>query len=508
MAEPSGTTPAAEALKKVEINPNRLLSRIRPPSRTEKPILDIDRVLRRKEELKEILQSNPKKATPDRLPKRNSAGTNVPVLNKRPRPAPSPKKSVQKALPKVGSRITSRTAVVSKGAATTKTPPKPRVREPLVSRATIPAARTSRFNISNSSLENSGSLANISRQSSEFDGPVPKPKIVKRAAWDTKGRLEDNENMVKYLRYKLKKHQEAMQEVTGKLTESQRRIDALEESKKSLKTIAESKTKETESNLSKIEQYKLELESIHLQNEEKLLEVKAQHETTLKALQGRMELVNREKSILTAKLSTVTNDLEKEKEDSARLTKTLTEQTSSYSKMLCEKGGFRGLPQAHEDISARDGHINTLTEQLADSKQLVAKLEARIRTEETVRRQLHNTIQELKGNIRVFCRVRPPIGSEKDIPGTLAHLSFPDQEGDSKSIELKQTKESSFSKTIHKTFPFTFDKVFLPASTQEEVFSEISQLVQSALDGYRVCIFAYGQTGSGKVFSPVVFTHE
>lgn len=37
---------------------------------------------------------------------------------------------------------------------------------------------------------------------------------------------------------------------------------------------------------------------------------------------------------------------------------------------------------------------------------------------------------------------------------------------------------------------FTFDKVFVPNASQEDIFVEISQLVQSALDGYKVLIYS------------------
>lgn len=43
----------------------------------------------------------------------------------------------------------------------------------------------------------------------------------------------------------------------------------------------------------------------------------------------------------------------------------------------------------------------------------VEEAEQKVREGETERRKLHNQIQELKGNIRVFCRVRPPMGQSK-----------------------------------------------------------------------------------------------
>jgi kinesin family member C1 len=105
---------------------------------------------------------------------------------------------------------------------------------------------------------------------------------------------------------------------------------------------------------------------------------------------------------------------------------------------------------------------------------------------ETLRRQMHNRIQELRGNIRVFVRTRPFLPNDGNEVKSAIDVS-PD--GESLSI---------FDARTVTPYSFTFDKVFPPSSGQDHVFDEVSDFVQSAMDGYHVCLFSYGQTGSGK----------
>ncbi|CAE6184968.1 unnamed protein product [Arabidopsis arenosa] len=129
---------------------------------------------------------------------------------------------------------------------------------------------------------------------------------------------------------------------------------------------------------------------------------------------------------------------------------------------------------------------------LCEQQDRLADMEHQLCEAELLRKKLHNTILELKGNIRVFCRVRPllPDDGGRHEATVIAYPTSTEARG--RGVDLVQSGNKH---------PFTFDKVFNHEASQEEVFFEISQLVQSALDGYKVCIFAYGQTGSGKTYT-------
>ncbi|XP_022411050.1 kinesin-like protein KIFC2 isoform X3 [Monodon monoceros] len=89
---------------------------------------------------------------------------------------------------------------------------------------------------------------------------------------------------------------------------------------------------------------------------------------------------------------------------------------------------------------------------------------------------------ELKGNIRVLCRLRP------GTPSNLVSLE-PGPGGTVTTCYRGHQRR------------FRLDWVFPPHASQEEVFRELESAVLSCLGGYSVCIFTYGQTGTGKTYS-------
>ncbi|PAN23741.1 hypothetical protein PAHAL_4G113400 [Panicum hallii] len=133
-----------------------------------------------------------------------------------------------------------------------------------------------------------------------------------------------------------------------------------------------------------------------------------------------------------------------------------------------------------EELSGLGQSLNVL---INDAKSYHAVLEEN--------RKLFNEIQELKGNIRVYCRIRPFLPGEDQKSTTIEYVG---DDGDL-IIANPTRKENEGSKS------FKFNKVLGPTASQAEVFKDIQPLIRSVLDGYNVCIFAYGQTGSGKTYT-------
>ena len=98
-------------------------------------------------------------------------------------------------------------------------------------------------------------------------------------------------------------------------------------------------------------------------------------------------------------------------------------------------------------------------------------------------------MEDMKGKIRVYARVRPM-------------LPFEGEKGQTESLLVQdELTLSHFWKEEKKPREYIFDQVFDQDATQDDVFAGTKHLVQSAVDGFNVCIFAYGQTGSGKTFT-------
>lgn len=228
-------------------------------------------------------------------------------------------------------------------------------------------------------------------------------------------------------------------------------------------------------------------EVTHKYNE--LFEDSKQHIEQIKDLKADIVKKDEINKKLSAQLTAITNkkqDLEKKNE---KLKEDMDLQKAEYENLLSEEAEkYEKLDFEHKDALNRVGVLEDQVEYL----------KSELAASDELRKKLHNDIQDLKGNIRVFCRVRPTNYGEDD------YMSCAFNFIDDTTFEIKKSKESisaTGGKPTDLKIEFCFDKIFTPLATQEDVFEELSQLVQSALDGYHICVFAYGQTGSGKTYT-------
>ncbi|POS70566.1 kinesin [Diaporthe helianthi] len=246
-------------------------------------------------------------------------------------------------------------------------------------------------------------------------------------------------------------------------------------------------------------QYRVEMEDGKLQAAREVEELRSRLGSEQDGLTQALHVKDREIQDTRAEMDILKSDLEREQTQRTHLRKQMDGLISTNTTL---EGTVRTLQaQVHFLESGSKQQSDAFTEMEGRMQQaLVAADEARQKLikEETERRALFNKYQELKGNIRVMCRVRPLL---EESEGTAAELDFPDDKTSAQIYVKGPEEKNALGKTSTKTYPFEFDRVFTPQIHNEEIFGEISQLVQSALDGYNVCIFCYGQTGSGKTYT-------
>ena len=132
-------------------------------------------------------------------------------------------------------------------------------------------------------------------------------------------------------------------------------------------------------------------------------------------------------------------------------------------------------------------------------------------------------LTESKANVRVLVRVRPLNEREKrfnpksildiDERGMKSSISFDfglsDDENsnddgsrgtisilDQPSAAASSGYDSGTNNKSKMSKQFTYDAVFGPESTQPQIYSSISGIVDSVCAGYNGCVLAYGQTVS------------
>ena len=96
--------------------------------------------------------------------------------------------------------------------------------------------------------------------------------------------------------------------------------------------------------------------------------------------------------------------------------------------------------------------------------------------ETLIRKRLHNVIEDMKGKIRVFCRVRPMSDHELEI-GSLPVVTITDQF----TLKIRLKKEGSSGpstrESVYEEKMYSYDSCFGDNISQEDVFEDTKMLM-------------------------------
>lgn len=149
------------------------------------------------------------------------------------------------------------------------------------------------------------------------------------------------------------------------------------------------------------------------------------------------------------------------------------------------------LEKINKNYESKKKGLSKLQKNLISQKEKNNNYDLEIKKINERTRWLNNEIQNLKGNIRVYLRIKPLSKNERSTITILENTR----------LELQIPKKLIRSENYKKNYLYNFEHIFDHKATQEEIFEELNDLMLSVYDGFNVCIFAYGPTGTGKTFT-------